>query len=540
MSKKLEFNNEARKKLLSGAAKLSAAVTATLGPFGRNVIIEKNGELPQSTKDGVTVAKSVTLEDPIENIGAEIVKQASIKSANLAGDGTTTTTLLAHAIADAGLSKVDKGANAIQIKRQIDEATKKVVAELRRLSEPVTEQSQIKNIASISANNDEVTGELISSALEKVGKEGIVTIEESKTGETYSEFVEGMQFNRGYKSPYFVTDNSNMQAVLKEPAILIYDGTITQAKELLPLLESVSQRNDSLLVVAQDIDGEALATLIVNKARGILKVCAVKAPDFGERRTLILEDLATLTGGKVISKEKGIKLDKLNSLQFQEYLGKAGQVTVTKELTTVIDGKGGEEAILNRAQEIKDQIDKSTSMFDKQNLQERLAKLASGVAIIYVGGGNEIEMKEYKDRVEDALFAAKAAIEEGILPGGGVALFKARDVLYSESSIGSQILYRALSMPFKQILLNAGYEEENVYDKVNSLSNFREGTGFDLKTESWVDMKAAGVIDPTKVVRLALENASSVAGTLLTTECVIYEKPVENKKDENQFNENLY
>jgi len=385
------------------------------------------------------------------------------------------------------------------------------------------------DLATISSNNDEKTGELIATALEKVGKEGIVSIEDSKTGETYLETVEGMQFERGYKSPFFVTNNNTMQAVLEDPYILIYDGNITTIKELIPILQAVSSENKPLLVVSQDIDGEALSTLLVNKLNGVIKTCAVKAPDFGERRTLILEDMAVLTGGTLISKEKGMNLEKVTTA----FLGKAGKVTVTKEKTTIIDGKGSIENIEKRAQELKDQLDKAQSMFEKEYLQERLAKLTSGVAIVYVGGTNEIELKEYKDRVEDALFATKAAIEEGILPGGGVALFNARKVLIGNKSIGSQILYKALAKPFTQILANAGIE--NIFEYEHALKTYPNAGwwGYNLKTEQWVNMKDAGVIDPTKVVRLALENAAAVAGTILTTEAIIYSKPEEKKKEQN-------
>ncbi len=530
MNKQIEFNTEARKKLLKGVTKLSDAVVSTLGPFGRNVIFkDQNGEL-RSTKDGVSVAKSISLEDPIEDMGAEIVKQAAIKSATIAGDGTTTTTLLAHALISEGLDKVEKGANATEIKREIDAAVKLVVGELKRLSEDVTSQEQLTQIANISSNNDEMTGKLISTALEKVGREGVVTIEESKTGETYLETVEGMQFDRGYKSPYFVTDNTSMQAILDEPNILIYEGVITDGKDIVPILENVSQKNESLLIVAEDIDGQALATLIVNKMRGTIKVAAVKAPDFGERRTLVLEDLATLTGATVISKNKGMKLDKIANIG--DLLGKAGRVTVSKDKTTIIDGKGDSVKILERAEEIKKQIEKpGISMFEMEKLQERLAKLTSGVAVIYVGGSNEIELKEYKDRVEDALFATKAAIEEGILPGGGVALFHARNVLKDKTDVGSKIVYKALSKPFKQILINAGKEEIERFTYTLSAQT-SPWIGYDLKTTSFLNFKTAGIIDPTKVVRLALENASAVAGTILITDCVIYHKPDPKKEQE--------
>lgn len=528
MNKQIEFNSEARKKLLAGVEKLSNAVVSTLGPFGRNVIIEKNGELPQSTKDGVTVARSISLEDPIENMGAEIVKQAAIKSATQAGDGTTTTTLLAHALISEGMRMIDKGTNATEVKKQIDNAVKTVVASLKSLSQEVTSQDQLEQVATISSNNDEKTGKLVATALEKVGKDGVVSVEESKTGETYLETVEGMQFDRGYKSPFFVTNNSIMQAVLEDPYILIYDGRITTIKELLPILNGVSQENKPLLIVAEDIDGEALSTLLVNKLNGVLKVCAVKAPDFGDRKTILLDDMAILTGGTLISKNKGLTLDKTTI----HHLGRAGKVSVSKEKTTIIDGKGKIEDIEKRAGEIKDQLDKAQSLFEKEILQNRLAKLTSGVAIIYVGGANEIELKEYKDRVEDALFATKAAIEEGILPGGGVALFRARKSIEENADLGSQILHKALAKPFNQILINSGVEGEELYKFNVRLSDHMEWEGYNLKTEAWLDMKEAGVIDPTKVVRLAIENAAAVAGTILTTEAVIFSKPEEKKKEQ--------
>jgi chaperonin GroEL len=539
MSKIIEYNQEARQKLADGAKKLSDAVSSTLGPFGRNVIIEKSNELPQSTKDGVTVAKSITLKDPIENIGAEVVKQAAIKAANTAGDGTTTTTLLAYAMINEGLSSVRSGANAVEIKKGIDAAVKEVVSALRENSKDISSEEQLKQVATISANNDESTGELIATAIEKVGREGVVAIEESKTGETSLEVVEGIQFDRGYKSPYFVTNNNTMQAVLDEPLILIYDGRITTASEILNVLQKVNSENKSLLIVAEEIEGEALATLIVNKMRGIVKACAVKAPDFGERKTLLLEDLAIITGGQVISKEKGIKLDKLTPAQLSEYLGSARTATIGKEKTTVIDGKGDEAAISLRAGEIMLQIDNAQSMFEKEKLQERLSKLAGGVAIINVGGNNEIELKEYKDRVEDALFATRAANEEGILPGGGAALLYAREAITKNKkdsvdfNIGKEIVYKALSSPFQKILTNAGYDNPSFY--IYELGKSDTWLGYDLKSETIVNMLEAGILDPTKVTRLAVENASSVAGTILTTETVVYEEPTKDKKNENEF-----
>jgi chaperonin GroEL len=538
MSKIIVYNTEARQKLADGIDKLSKAVVTTLGPFGRNVIIEKENELPQATKDGVTVAKSIKLKDPIENIGAEIVKQAAIRSANTAGDGTTTTTLLANTMVKEGLSKVRAGANAVEIKKGIDAAVKEVVKALKENSKDISSEEQLKQVASISANNDEFTGNLIATALEKVGRDGVVAIEESKTGETTLEVVEGIQFDRGYKSPYFVTNNTTMNAVLEDPYVLIYDGRITAAAELLNVLQKVNSENKSLLIVAEDIDGEALATLIVNKMRGIVKVVAVKAPDFGERKTLLLEDLAIVTGGQVISKDKGLKLDKVNVAQLATYLGKARTVTVSKEKTTVVDGKGTEEAISSRAEEIKTQIDNAQSMFEKEKLQERLGKLIGGVAIINVGGNNEIELKEYKDRVEDALFATRAAVEEGVLPGGGAALLYAREAItYSKTdgddfNIGKKIVHSSLSSPFIQILENAGYTNANwyLYELGKDLYTWK---GYDLKNEIFVDMLEEGILDPTKVTRLAVENAAAVAGTVLTTETIIHEEPSKEKKEDN-------
>ena len=544
MSKIIEYNNDARQKLAEGAKKLSKAVVSTLGPFGRNVIIEKQNELPVSTKDGVTVAKSITLKDPIENIGAEVIKQSAIKAANTAGDGTTTTTLLAYSLIKEGLNKVGEGANAVEIKKGIDAAVKQVVVALKENSKDISSEEQLKQVATISANNDESTGNLIATAIEKVGRDGVVAIEESKTGETTLEVVEGIQFDRGYKSPYFVTNNNTMQAVLEDPFVLIYDGRITAAAELLSVLQKVNSENKSLLIVAEDIDGEALATLIVNKMRGIVKVVAVKAPDFGERKTLILEDLAIVTGGQVISKEKGLKLDKIQPSQLSSYLGQARTVTITKDKTTVIDGKGSEADIDIRANEIKDQIDKAQSFFEKEKLQERLGKLIGGVAIINVGGVNEIDMKEYKDRVEDALFATRAANEEGVLPGGGAALLYARNAITfskdesDDFKTGKKIVFNALSAPFVQILINAGYQNPEYYMYELGV-NLDTWNGYDLKSETIVNMLDAGILDPTKVTRLAIENAAAVAGTILTTETVIYEEPIKEKKEDEFGNPGL-
>lgn len=525
MSKQISFSKEAREKLLSGVNQLADAVVCTLGPSGRNVFIQQQGGNPTSTKDGVTVAKEVVLEDPIENTGAQAVKQVAIESARLAGDGTTTATLLAREIYSQGLSEL-QNANAVEVKRGIDIATKAVIEYLREnYSKEVTEEEQIKQVATISGNNDPEVGNLIATAMEKVGRDGLVTIEESKTGETYLETVEGMQFNRGYKSPYFVTDNNTMTAVLNNPLILITDKRIQHVKEMLPLLESVSQQNKDLLIIADDIDGEALSTLVVNKMRGILRVVAVKAPEFGDKKKAMLEDIAALTGGTVVSEEKGMKLDKFNL----EWFGKSRKVTVGKDDTTIVDGKGSEEAITKRIEELKEQIDNTVSPYEKEILQDRLAKLIGGVAMIHVGGHTEVEMKEKKDRVDDALHATKAALQEGILPGGGVALLNAAFHLTENALVaqhpdqqkGFDIIIKALQKPFQQILLNAGETPEVIKERVNYIFDNHSWTGFNPRTGEYVNMLEEGIIDPTKVTRLALENAASVAGTMLITECVI-------------------
>ena len=533
MTKKITFSNDARIKLAQGVNTLANAVTATLGPSGRNVIIEQDQGNPTSTKDGVTVAKSIELKDKVENLGAQIVKQASIRTADKAGDGTTTSTLLAQSILTEGLERMDAGSNAVDIKRGIEEAVKDVTTYLSSVvSKEITDEEQLKQIATISANNDTEVGELISSAMDKVGQDGVVTIEESKTGETYLETVEGMQFSRGYKSPYFVTDNSSMQAVLQDPLILITDKQLTQIKELLPILEGVSNQNKSLLIIAENIGGEALSTLVVNKMRGILNCVAVQAPDFGDRRKAALEDLAILTGGKVISTEKGMRLDKFQT----DWLGSANKVTVGKDVTTIIDAKGDDDAINNRVEEIKNQIDQSTSPFDKETLQNRLAKFLGGVAIVHVGGHTEVEMREKKDRVDDALHATQAALEEGILPGGGIALLNAglwlTDTLNNELDdspkpegdklTGYDIVINACERPFYKILENAGYSSEQIGDIEEQIkSNGSEWFGYNPREEDFFDMFKEGIIDPTKVTRLALENAASVAGTLLITEAVV-------------------
>ena len=531
MAKNINFSKDARNKLADGVDKLANAVTATLGPSGRNVIIEQDMGMPVSTKDGVTVAKSIELKDKVENLGAQIVKQASIKTAEQAGDGTTTSTLLAQSILTEGLNRMKQGSNAVDIKRGIDEAVKHVVGYLETESKEITNEEQLKQIATISANNDTEVGELISTAMDKVGADGVVAIEESKTGETYLETVEGMQFNRGYKSPYFVTDNNSMQAVLSDPLILITDKKLNTVKELLPLLEGVSQQNKPLLIIADDISGEALSTMVVNKMRGILACAAVGAPDFGDRRKAMLEDIATLTGGTVISAEKGMRLDKFDS----SWLGKANKVTVGKEVTTIVDAKGDQEAIVQRVEQIKTQIDESTSPYEKEKLQERLSKFVGGVAIVHVGGHTEVEMKEKKDRVDDALHATKAAIEEGILPGGGTALLKSalwltetlqnpleEEKIEGDKLTGYDIIINAIEQPFYKILQNAGLDNDAIGDIEERIKNEDDfWFGYNPREEDYFNMFKEGIIDPTKVTRLALENAASVAGTLLITEAVV-------------------
>jgi len=522
MSKIIEFGSEARKQLVNGIDKLADAVVSTLGPNGRNVVISKPGDYPQSTKDGVTVAKSISLEDPNEELGVQLVKQAAITTANVAGDGTTTSTLLAREMVKSGLSHLNNGANAVEIKRSIDKAVKQVVNTLRNNAEEITSEEQLEQVATISANNDPEVGKLIATAMGKVGREGVVTIEESKSGETYLETVEGIQFNRGFKSPYFVTNNTTMTAALDNPYILIADERFTKVKELLPVLEGVSGTGRSLLIIAEDIDNEALATLIVNKMRGTLAICAVKAPEFGDRRKLALEDIATLTGGQVFSKEKGMKLKEFS----WDWFGEARNVNVTKEQTTIVDGKGETERIETRIEELQQQIEQAGSPFAVEKLQERLAKFVGGVAIVHVGGNTETEMKETKDRVDDALNATKAAIEEGIVPGGGTALLYAKDAIEGDS-IGAEIVKQACSKPFTQILMNAGWDEVDGRIMADNLINTGKNawTGFNIKTMKKVDMKKAGIIDPAKVTRTALENAASVAGTILLTECTVVDSP---------------
>ena len=535
------FGTDLKNKLLEGVQRLNNSVASTLGPAGRTVLIkEDTGEI-KVTKDGVTVAKAFKeLEDQTESIGAELAKKVSTKCANEVGDGTTTSTVLATAILEEGIRQINDGSNPVNIKKGIDEAVITVTERLKEMSTEITEDTQIKEVATISGNNDEEIGNLISTALDKVGRDGIVTIEESKTGETSLEVVEGMQFERGFKSPYFVTDNNSMSAILDDPYILIYDGRITQASELINVLNKASGESKPILIVAEDIDGEALATLIVNKMRGTVKAVAVKAPEFGDRRTMALEDLATVTGGQVLSKNKGHKLDKMSPVQFNELLGTARKVTVEKETTTIIDGKGGEEAITSRAEEIKTQLDNANSAFEKEKLQERLGKLIGGVAIINVGGNSEIEIREKKDRVEDALFATKAALDEGIIIGGGTALLYAANIINTISenkdiAIGRRIVKSAIQEPFLKILNNAGHEVNDVRFASYGLSSADPNfwLGLDYKTLEMVNFKELGIIDPKKVTRIALENAASIAGTILTTESVVYEKRTDKEEEPN-------
>lgn len=535
------FGTELKNKLLAGIKKLNQSVSSTLGPGGRTVLIKDQSGEVKVTKDGVSVAKAFhQLEDQTEDLGAQLVKQVSIKSANEAGDGTTTSTLLATVMVEAGLQLINQGSNPVEVKKSIDKHVKQVVAELKAIAKDVSSQDQIQQVATISANGDEEVGRLISTAIEKVGREGIVTLEESKTGETSLEIVEGMQFDRGYKSPYFVTNNTTMQAVLNEPYIMIYDGRITKAAEIINALSKANSDQKALVIVAEDIEDEALATLIVNKMRNIVNVVAVKAPDFGERRTLILEDLAILTGGQVISKNKGHKLDKLTPIQLLEMFGKARLATVSKESTTIVDGQGTQEGIVARAEEIKEQIEKATSFYEKEKLQERLGKLVGGVAIISVGGNSDIEIRERKDRVEDALFATKAALAEGIVPGGGIALIEAVNKLNFENNPGSldefrgfDIVRKACFAPFKTILANCGIEDYyKILQEISTIKVDSPWTTYDARTQSVVDAIEIGLLDPVKVTRTALENAASVAGTILTTESVIFEKREDSKKEE--------
>ena len=528
-AKELGFDVEARARLKVGVDKLARAVKVTLGPKGRNVVLDRKFGSPTVTKDGVSVAKEIELEDPIENMGAQMVKEVATKTSDVAGDGTTTATVLAQAIFGEGLKNVTAGTNPMGIRRGIDKGVEVVVEELRKLSTATKGKKEIAQVGAISANNNSEIGELIADAMEKVGKDGVITVEEARGLETTLETVDGMQFDRGYLSPYFVTDPERMEAVLEDPMILIHDKKIGSMKDLLPILEKVAQMGKPLLIVSEDVEGEALATLVVNKLRGTLKVAAVKAPGFGDRRKAMLQDISVLTGGQVISEEVGFKLE--NAVLGD--LGQAKRVVIDKDNTTIIDGAGETDKIKGRIEEIRVSIDKSTSDYDKEKLQERLAKLAGGVAVINVGAATETEMKEKKALVEDALHATRAAVEEGIVPGGGVALLRAQKALEKmkldreDEQIGVQILYRALEHPIRQIAQNAGAEGSIVVEKVRASksANF----GFNALTDAYEDLVEAGVIDPTKVVRSALQNAASIAGLLLTTEAVVVEKPEEEK-----------
>jgi chaperonin GroEL len=522
-AKDLLFNTDARAKLKKGVDHLADAVKVTLGPKGRNVVIDKKFGSPTVTKDGVSVAKEVELADPVENMGAQMVKEVATKTSDLAGDGTTTATVLAQAIFREGLKNVTAGANPMELKRGIDKAVEAIVAELKTLSQPTKGKEDIAQVGTISANNDKEIGNLIAEAMEKVGKEGVITVEEAKGLETTLETVDGMQFDRGYLSPYFVTDSESMEAVLDNPYILIHDKKVSSMKELLPVLEKVAQSGRPLLIIAEDVEGEALATLVVNKLRGTLKVCAVKAPGFGDRRKEMLRDIAVLTGGNVISEEVGFKLE--NAVIGD--LGRAKRVVVDKDNTTIVDGEGHSDAIQGRIAEIRTAIDKSTSDYDREKLQERLAKLAGGVAVIHVGAATETEMKEKKARVEDALHATRAAVEEGIVPGGGTALIRAQHVLAGlkgteDEMIGIEIIRKAIEEPIRAIAANAGVEGAIILAKVKESKE--KGFGYNAATGTFEDLVKSGVIDPTKVTRTALQNAASIAGLLLTTECVIVEK----------------
>jgi chaperonin GroEL len=528
MAKDIKFDIEARDGLKRGVDALANAVKVTLGPKGRNVIIGKSFGGPNVTKDGVTVAKEIELKDPLENMGAQMVKEVASKTNDLAGDGTTTATVLAQAIVKEGLKNVAAGANPMDLKRGIDKAVEAIVGDLAKQAKVVGSDSEkIKQIASISANNDEVVGDLIAKAFAKVGKEGVITVEEAKGTDTYVDVVEGMQFDRGYLSPYFVTNPEKMEAELENPYILLYDKKVSSLKELLPVLEPVAQSGKPLLIIAEDVDGEALSTLVVNKLRGALKIAAVKAPGFGDRRKAMLEDIAILTGGTVISEERGFTLENTTI----EMLGTAKRVSIDKDNTTIVNGAGDADMIKNRVNQIKGQMEATTSDYDKEKLQERLAKLAGGVAVLYVGAASEVEMKEKKDRVDDALHATRAAVEEGIVAGGGVALLRAKSALASlkadnaDEATGIQIISRAVESPLRTIVENAGLEGSVVVAKV---ADGKGDFGYNAKTDEYVDMLKAGIIDPKKVTRVALENAASVAGMILTTECALVDIKEEN------------
>ncbi|WP_304225805.1 chaperonin GroEL [Gracilinema caldarium] len=526
MAKQLMFNEEARRKLLSGVEQISKAVKVTLGPKGRNVLLDKKFGAPTVTKDGVSVAKEVELADPYENMGAQLLKEVATKTNDVAGDGTTTATVLAYSLVKEGLKAVAAGMTPIELKRGIDKAVEIAVEEIKKNAKEIKDKEEISHVASVSANNDSEIGNTIADAMEKVGKDGVITVEESKTMDTTIEFVEGMQFDRGYISAYFVTDRDTMTSVYDDAYILIHDKKISSMKDMLPLLEKVAQSGKPLLIIAEDVDGEALSTLVVNSLRGTLKACAVKAPGFGDRRKAMLEDIAILTGGEVISEELGLKLENTDISQ----LGRAKTVKVDKDNTTIINGAGKQKDIQDRIAQIKAQIEETTSDYDREKLQERLAKLAGGVAVINVGAATEVELKEKKHRVEDALSATRAAIEEGIVPGGGVALIQAAlalekaDIskLTDDERVGFKIVKRALEEPIRQIAENAGLDGAVIADKAK---NEKKGIGFDAAKMEWVDMVKAGIIDPAKVTRSALQNAASIASLLLTTECAITDIP---------------
>ncbi|MEN2995306.1 MAG: chaperonin GroEL [Thermodesulfovibrio sp.] len=529
-AKQLIFGDAARQAILRGVTILTDAVKATLGPRGRNVLIERKFGSPNVTKDGVTVAKEIELKDPFENMGAQLVREVASKTSDVAGDGTTTATVLAYAIYKEGLKYVSAGANAMDLKRGIDKAVEAVVEELKKISKPVVDKKEIAQVGTISANNDASIGELIAEAMEKVGKDGVITVEEAKGMATTLDIVEGMQFDRGYISPYFITDPERLECVLEEAFVLIHDKKISSMKDLLSILEQIARMGKPLLIIAEDVEGEALATLVVNKLRGVLQVCAVKAPGFGERRKAMLEDIAILTGGTVISEDLGIKLENVKI----EDLGKAKKIIVDKDNTTIVEGAGDPQKIQARIKQIKLQIEETTSDYDREKLQERLAKLAGGVARINVGAATEAEMKEKKARVEDALNATRAAVEEGIVPGGGVALLRCQKALEKlkfenhDQQLGAEIVKKALEEPIKQIIANAGVEATLIVEKVKENKNINYG--YDAYAEKFVDMMEAGIIDPTKVTRTALQNAASVAGLMLTTEVLVAEIPEEEKK----------
>ena len=529
MAKQLLFNEDARKKLLSGVEQISQAVKVTLGPKGRNVLLDKKFGAPTVTKDGVSVAREVELEDPYENMGAQLLKEVATKTNDVAGDGTTTATVLAYSMVREGLKAVAAGMTPIELKKGMDKAVKLAVDEIKKNSKEIKGPDEVSHVASVSANNDEEIGSILAGAIEKVGKDGVITVEESKTMETTTDFVEGMQFDRGYISPYFVTDRDRMETVFDNPYILIHDKKISSMKDMLPLLEKVAQSGKALVIICEDMDGEALATLIVNSLRGTLKTCAVKAPGFGDRRKAMLEDIAILTGGQVITEDLGLKLETTELSQ----LGQAKSVKIDKDNTTIVDGAGNAKDIKERVGQIKHQIEEATSEYDKEKLKERLAKISGGVAVINIGAVTEVEMKEKKHRVEDALSATRAALEEGIVAGGGLALIQAAECLEKadtaelsdDAKVGFKIVKRALEEPIRQIAENAGLDGAVIADRAK---HEKKGVGFDAAKMEWKDMVAAGIIDPAKVTRSALQNAASVASLLLTTECAITDLPEKN------------